>query len=142
MEKKQDLSRFIEAHKRSYKTALEEIKNGRKTTHWMWYIFPQLHGFGHSEFTKYYAIQSLDEAIAFLHDPYLGGNLLEISNALLTLNMDNPTIIFGKPDDRKLKRCMTLFAYISENGSVFHQVLDKYFKGKADRRTLEIIESE
>ena len=83
----------------------------------------------------------MDEAIAFLQDPYLGGNLLEISNALLTLNMDNPTVIFGKPDDRKLQRCMTLFAHISENGSVFHQVLDKYFKGKSDRRTIDILKN-
>ena len=77
-----DISRFIEAHKLSYQTALAEIRNGRKISHWMWYIFPQMKGLGHSSTSQYYSIHSLDEAAAFLHDPYLGGNLLEICHAL------------------------------------------------------------
>lgn len=136
-----DLSRFIQAHKESYNTALREIRNGRKDTHWMWYIFPQIHGLGRSSLSEYYAIQSLDEARAFLQDPYLGGNLTEISHALLALDEDNPTAVFGWPDDVKLRSCMTLFASISEDGSVFHQVLDKYYGGRMDTRTLDILKS-
>ena len=134
-----DLSRFTQAHKESYGTALREIRNGRKSTHWMWYIFPQILGLGWSETSQYYAIQSPDEARAFLEDPYLGGNLLEISRALLELKGNDPTEVFGTPDDMKLKSSMTLFAYVSEDGSVFHQVLEKYFNGNTDDRTLAII---
>ena len=137
-----DLSRFTKAHKESYKSALEEIRRGRKETHWMWYIFPQIKGLGRSPTSQYYAIQSLDEAKAFLRDNYLGKNLLEISNALLTLPENNPTAIFEKTDDIKLKSCMTLFSVVSEEKSVFHQVLDKYYDGKRDDKTLEIIRPE
>lgn len=139
MENSFDLSRFTKAHRYSYQTALSEIKNGRKTSHWMWYIFPQMRGLGRSDTSRYYAIQSLDEAKAFLKDPYLGKNLLEISNTLLALDTNNATEVFGKPDDWKLKSCMTLFSIISEDGSVFHKVLDKFFYGKPDKRTLKIL---
>lgn len=134
-----DISRFTQAHKGSYDSALREIRNGRKESHWMWYIFPQIHGLGKSGISQYYAIQGIDEAKSFLKDSYLGGNLLEICRALLDLQEDNPRVVFGRPDDMKLKSCMTLFAYISEDGSVFHQVLDKYFDGKTDKRTLSIL---
>ena len=134
-----DLSRFVEAHQHSYKTALLEIQKGRKTSHWMWYIFPQLYGLGHSSTAKYYAITDMDEALAFIRDPYLGKNLVEISNALLKLDTNNPTEIFGKPDDRKLKSCMTLFSLVTEEETVFNKVLEKYFDGKPDRRTLNIL---
>ena len=139
MEERIDLSRFTKAHSHSFQDALEEISNGRKESHWMWYIFPQIHGLGRSSTSQYYAIKSLDEAKAFLNDSYLGGNLRTISQALLDLEENDPAVIFGKPDDRKLKSCMTLFALISEDGSVFHQVLDKYFDGRTDRRTLSIL---
>ncbi len=135
-----DLSRFTYAHENSYRTALGEIQNGKKMTHWMWYIFPQIHGIGRSSTSQYYAIQTIEEAKAFLLDPYLGGNLREISHTLLGLNENNPTTIFGKPDDRKLKSCMTLFASISEDSSVFHQVLEKFFNGRMDERTLSILQ--
>ena len=134
-----DLSRFTQVHKESYRSALKEIQNGKKMTHWMWYIFPQIRGLGRSSTSQYYAILNLDEAKAFLNDPYLGENLIEISYALLNLKEDNPTMIFGKPDDKKLKSSMTLFASISEDNSVFHKVLDKYFDGKMDKRTLTIL---
>lgn len=134
-----DLSRFIQAHQESYEDALREVRKGRKTSHWMWYVFPQIHGLGRSSTSQYYAIQSLKEAKAFLEDPYLGRNLLEICNALLDLREDDPTAIFGKPDDMKLKSSMTLFASVSEEGSIFHQVLDKYFDGRMDKRTLSIL---
>ena len=132
----------MEAQKRSYPTALQEIQNGRKMSHWMWYIFPQIAGLGHSYTAQYYAIQNLEEARAFLNDPYLGKNLLEISHALLPLETNNPTEVFGKPDDMKLRSCMTLFAAVSEEGSVFHQVLEKYFDGNRDRLTLNILEND
>lgn len=134
-----DLTRFIEAHRQSYQSALSEIRNGRKTSHWMWYIFPQLLGLGHSPTSLYYAIRDLDEAEAFLRNPYLGGNLLEICRALLALHADDATAIFGKPDDMKLRSSMTLFSLVDGCDPVFREVLDKYFGGKRDLRTLELL---
>ena len=134
-----ELSRFINAHKQSYQNALEEIRNGHKYSHWMWYIFPQIHGLGKSSTSQYYAIKSLDEAAAFLHDSYLGGNLLEISHALLALNTNNATEVMGKPDDKKLRSSMTLFSLVPGADPVFQNVLDKFFGGKRDQRTLRIL---
>ena len=135
-----DLSRFVEAHNQSYETALKEIKNGHKYSHWRWYIFPQIQGLGRSSTSRYYAIKISDEALAFLNDEYLGGHLIEISKALMKLDSDNPTEIFGKPDDMKLRSCMTLFASVSDDNSIFHQVINKYFDGKPDKRTLAILQ--
>ncbi|MBR3017045.1 MAG: DUF1810 domain-containing protein [Clostridia bacterium] len=134
-----DLSRFTDAQNTSYPTALAEIRNGRKESHWMWYIFPQIRGLGHSATSQYYAIHDLDEAAAFLHDPFLGGNLLEICHALLALNTSSAAEVFGWPDDMKLRSSMTLFALVPNADPVFQQVLDKYFGGKRDGRTLEIL---
>ena len=134
-----NLSRFTEAHERYYSAALREIQNGRKENHWMWFIFPQIKGIGRSPMAQYYAIQSMEEARAFLQVPYLGGHLVEISNALLKLGTNDPKEVFYRPDDRKLRYSMTLFALISEDGSVFHQVLEKYYHGKMDGRTLRIL---
>ena len=134
-----DLSRFTSAHKQSYRIALEEIKSGHKYSHWMWYIFPQIHGLGKSFTSRYYAIQSLEEATLFLKDPYLGKNLIEISYALLNLATNNATEVFGRPDDRKIKSSMTLFSLIADADSVFQKVLDKYFEGRQDDRTLRIL---
>lgn len=139
MEHKYNLSRFTAAHDRDFSTALREIKSGRKISHWMWYIFPQIRGLGRSSTSQYYSIQNLDEAIAFLNDPYLGGNFQEICQALLALETNNATEVFGKPDDIKLKSSMTLFAMASEENSIFHQVLEKFFKGKYDELTLRIL---
>ena len=105
----------------------------------MWYIFPQIRGLGHSATSQYYAIHDLDEAAAFLHDPFLGGNLLEICHALLALNTSSAAEVFGWPDDMKLRSSMTLFALVPNADPVFQQVLDKYFGGKRDGRTLEIL---
>ena len=135
-----DLSRFVEAHNQSYETALKEIKNGHKYSHWMWYIFPQIQGLGKSSTSRYYAIKNSGEALAFLNDAYLGGHLIEISQVLMQLDSDNPTEIFGKPDDMKLRSCMTLFASVSDDNSIFHQVINKYFDGKPDKRTLAILQ--
>ena len=134
-----NLFRFIEAHERSYQTALREIQNGRKCSHWMWYIFPQIHGLGKSPTSQYYAIRDLEEAAAFLEDPFLGGNLQEICAELLKAKTDDPTEIFGKPDDQKLRSCMTLFAHVPGASIVFQQVLDKFYNGRQDMRTLKIL---
>lgn len=134
-----DLSRFESAHHRDYNKALGEIKNGRKTSHWMWYIFPQIHGLGFSSTAQFYAIRSLEEAVAFLDDPYLGGNLIEISTALLALETNNPTKVFGFPDDLKLKSSMTLFKFASHGPSVFDAVLEKYYNGTIDLQTKQIL---
>ena len=134
-----DLSRFVDAQKLSYQNALQEIKNGYKYSHWMWFVFPQIHGLGRSSTSQYYAIKSLDEAAAFLRDPYLGRNLLEICYALLALKTNNATEVFGKPDDIKLRSSMTLFSLVPGADPVFQDVIDKYFDGKHDSRTLAIL---
>ena len=136
---KNDLERFISAQKYSYQTALSEIRNGKKVSHWIWYIFPQLKVLGRSYNSEYYGISNADEAKSYLSHPILGARLVEITEALLNLEENDPLKVMGSPDDLKLKSCMTLFAYISEDGSIFHRVLDKYFGGSRDERTLSII---
>ncbi len=137
-----NLQRFEEVHKKYYQTALSEMKNGRKQSHWMWYIFPQLKGLGKSGTSDYYGISNIDEAKAYLSHPILRKNLIEISEALLKLPINNVTEIFGKPDDMKLKSCMTLFSMASEDDKVFDKVLSKFFIGKYDIKTLNILERE
>ena len=135
-----DLQRFKDAQKMDFDIALAEIQNGRKRSHWMWYIFPQIHGLGFSRMSEYYAIQSMEEARDFLHDPDLGGNLRKISEALMELGTDDPHQVFGSPDDLKLLSCMTLFEEAEGSGGVFTRVIEKYYKGKRDRKTMEILE--
>ena len=139
METTRDLSRFIVAQQRDYQTALAEIQNGRKMSHWMWYIFPQIQGLGKSLTSQYYAIQDIDEARDFLKNSYLRNNLVQICQALLLLQTNNATEVFGKPDDMKLRSSMTLFACASEGDSVFTQVLIKFFDGKPDNRTKKLL---
>ena len=133
-----DLNRFITAQERSYDAALSEIRSGRKRTHWMWYIFPQIDGLGRSSTAQYYAISDLQEAKEYYAHPVLGPRLVEISEALLSLDGDNATTVMGYPDDLKLKSSMTLFAIASGN-PVFTKVLDKYFDGRQDRWTIKIL---
>lgn len=133
------LQRFEDAHRQDYETALAEIRRGRKTSHWMWYIFPQLKGLGYSPTAQYYSIENLAEAEAFLAHPVLGVHLVEISRALLALETNNADLVFGYPDNLKLRSSMTLFAQIREADPVFGQVLDKFFEGKPDQRTLELL---
>jgi uncharacterized protein (DUF1810 family) len=135
------LKRFIDAQEASYSNALSEIKNGRKRSHWMWYIFPQVKGLGFSETSRYYAIDNVDEATAFINHPILGRRLIDICRELLKLETDNANEIFGNPDDLKLKSSMTLFASLPGTDPVFQSVLDKFFQGVKDQRTLEIIEN-
>lgn len=135
-----DLDRFVLAQEYSYDTALSEIKKGRKTTHWIWYIFPQLKGLGVSYRSEQYGIENAEEARSYLSHPVLGARLREITKALLNLNENDAHKVMGYPDDMKLRSCMTLFAYISENDSIFHRVLEKYFDGKKDEATIKMLE--
>lgn len=136
-ENEMGLERFIEAHEEDYTRALKEIQNGRKLTHWMWYIFPQITGLGMSETAQYYEIKSLEEARAYMDNEILGTHLIEITNSLLELNTNNPIEIFGDIDSLKLKSSMTLFDYVSNN-EVFSKVIDKYFSGLKDQATIKI----
>ncbi len=131
------LDRFVQAQQQDYAVALAEVRNGRKQSHWMWYIFPQIQGLGLSEIAHTYAITDLAEATAYLHHPILGPRLLEITAAVLALEGRSAHAIFGDPDDRKLRSCCTLFAQVSPPGSVFEQVIAKYFDGKPDPNTLD-----
>lgn len=136
----QDLNRFIKAQENSYEEALSEIRSGRKRSHWMWYIFPQFKGLGFSETSKYYSIKDLDEAKRYLNHPILGERLKLITKELLALNENNANKVFGSPDDLKLKSSMTLFAAINTSEeNIFNAVLDKYFNGQTDNKTLTLI---
>jgi uncharacterized protein (DUF1810 family) len=139
MSQAKSLQRFIDAQKNEYAIALSEIKAGRKRSHWMWYIFPQIHGLGISSMAHHYAMSGLAEAEQYLLDPLLGPRLVEISTALLQLKSVDVHQIFGTPDDMKLRSSMTLFASVPSADPVFQQVLDQYFGGKADERTLRIL---
>ena len=137
-----DLKRFIDAQKTDYALALSEIKNGRKRSHWMWYIFPQIHGLGFSETSRFYSLKNMHEAEAFLSDAILGPRLIEISNELLKLKTNDAHQIFGSPDDVKLKSSMTLFASLPGADPVFESALKKFFNGERDAKTLSIIKDE
>lgn len=132
------LERFVLAQRDSYPVALQEIKNGMKMSHWMWYIFPQISGLGHSSLATYYAISDLDEARAYLSDIVLGNRLKEISNELLKLETNEPVLVFGKVDALKLNSSMTLFDYVSDGEDIFQKVIDKFYDGRKDELTLNI----
>ena len=133
-----NLNRFIDAQKTNYNQALIEIKNGKKITHWVWYIFPQIKGLGISDISIYYSIENIEEAKEYLQNEYLKNNLLEITKALLDLDSNNPTEILGYPDDLKVKSCMTLFYYAS-NIDLFKKVIDKYYNKEFDSNTINLI---
>lgn len=135
----QNLDRFLKAQASSYDAALREICAGQKRSHWIWYIFPQIQGLGFSSTAQYYAIADLDEAKAYLQEPTLRARLIEISEALLALESSDPTRVMGYPDDLKLRSSMTLFAEAEPECQVFQKVLDKYYGGRKDLRTLEIL---
>jgi uncharacterized protein (DUF1810 family) len=135
-----DLNRFVEAQEYEYASAISEIRNGRKISHWMWYIFPQFDGLGFSPTSKRYAIKSIDEAQAYLVHPILGLRLQECCEAALSVQGRSAHEIFGSPDDMKLRSCVTLFARVSPSDSVFERVLEKYFNGRPDHQTLRLSE--
>lgn len=133
------LARFLVAQEGDYDLALSEIRDGRKRSHWMWYIFPQLDGLAMSSTSKLYAIKSLDEARAYLAHPVLGPRLLECADAALGVEGRTAREIFGSPDDLKLRSCATLFAQVSQPGSAFHRLLDRYYQGRPDEKTLRLL---
>ena len=132
------LNRFLEAQKYSYETALEEIKKGKKMSHWMWYIFPQLKDLGRSSTSEFYGIENIDEVKEYMKNDYLKNNMLEICNALLKQDEDI-RYIMGYPDYLKLNSCMTLFEYAFPEEKIFSKVTDKFYNGKRDNLTLDIL---
>lgn len=134
------LDRFLEAQERMYEIALKEIRNGEKESHWMWYIFPQLRGLGKSRMAYAYGINGLEEAKAYLDHPVLSARLIEISEALLEHKDQDIENILGDIDAMKLRSSMTLFAIISYNDSVFHQILDCFYNGEMDELTKRLID--
>jgi uncharacterized protein (DUF1810 family) len=133
------LSRFLRAQEGAYERALREIRVGKKRTHWMWYVFPQLGGLALGATSKYYAISGLEEARVYLDHPVLGRRLVECAEALLAVKGRTATGIFGTPDDLKLRSSATLFACVSPRGSVFERVLEKYYEGERDAVTLRLL---
>jgi uncharacterized protein (DUF1810 family) len=134
-----DLGRFARAQDGDYDRALAEVRAGRKASHWMWYVFPQLAGLGSSPMARRYAIRGAEEARAYLAHPVLGPRLKEIAEAALAVEGRSARDIFGSPDDLKLRSCATLFASVSPPGSVFERVLDKYYGGEPDEATLRLL---
>lgn len=133
-----NLTRFIEAQEGMYPIALKELRQGRKRSHWMWYVFPQLKGLGHSFNSQFYGISGLEEAAAYLAEPVLSRRLREAAMAILHLPTDSPVEVFGGIDSQKLQSSMTLFDAASP-GDVFACVLQKYFGSRRDRKTLELL---
>ena len=125
-----NLERFINAQENSYQIALKEIQDGKKCSHWMWFIFPQIDGLGLSSISKEYSIKNKQEAIDYLNHNILGKRLIEITNALMKLENKSARSILGYPDDLKLKSSMTLFKIISSDNEIFSDVLGKYFNGE------------
>ena len=137
-----DLNRFLKAQEDTYINALEEIKTGKKRSHWMWFIFPQIRGLGQSKVSNYYATQNFEEAVLYLENSLLKSRLLEISQALLELGVSNIEDVFGSIDTLKLKSSMTLFHMVDKTERVFMEVLRKYFHNELDQRTVKILEYE
>ena len=135
-----NLQRFVDAQQSDYDAALAEVSAGRKRSHWMWYIFPQYDGLGFSPTSIHYSIKSLEEARAYLEHPLLGPRLYQCAEALLAVSGRSASQIMGYPDDLKLKSSMTLFAHISPHGSVFEQVLERYFDAQRDQKTIALID--
>lgn len=134
-----DLERFVKAQNSVFDDVLNELRDGYKRTHWMWYIFPQLVNFCRTPISRYYGITGIEEAKAYLAHPVLGSRLREVSQVILDLDMSDPEAIFGHVDAKKLRSCMTLFDYISPD-DLFAHVLDKYYDGKRGGRTLGILD--
>ena len=133
-----DLNRFVQAQEGVYPTALAELRAGNKRSHWMWFVFPQLAGLGHSATARRYAIGSLDEARAYLAHPVLGPRRVEAAEALLAVEGRTAGQILGYPDEEKLRSCMTLFAAAADDPTVFRAVLDRYYDGP-DAATLRLL---
>lgn len=135
------LTRFLSAQQNIYPQVLKELQSGKKTTHWMWFIFPQIEGLGHSSTAKYYSIKNIEEANEYLAHPVLGKRLLECSNVLLNIDAKTADEIFGFPDNMKLRSCMTLFKYVAPEQRVFADVVKKYFNAQHDEQTVSILQN-
>jgi uncharacterized protein (DUF1810 family) len=134
-----DLGRFVEAQEGAYARALAELRSGRKRSHWIWYVFPQLDGLGYSPMSKRFSIKSLAEAQAYLRHPVLGPRLLECFQAVLGAGGRSALELMGSPDDMKLRSCATLFERVAPAIAVFGQLIDKYFQGERDAATLRLL---
>ncbi|NBB08523.1 DUF1810 domain-containing protein [Pseudomonas sp. SLFW] len=137
-----DLQRFLDAQEPLFERALSELRNGRKRSHCMWFIFPQLKGLGHSEMAQRYGISGREEALAYLHHPCLGARLESCSRAVLQWKHRSATEIMGSPDDLKLRSSMSLFASVAPEHGVFQEVIEAFFGGKADTATVSRINSD
>ncbi|MCQ2776442.1 MAG: DUF1810 domain-containing protein [Bacilli bacterium] len=135
-----NLERFKKAQKEDFERAYKEVEQGRKQSHWMWYIFPQIKGLGSSYMSEFYGIESIEEAKDYMEDNYLSKNMLDICNVLLNLKSNDALKIMGYPDNLKLKSSMTLF-YKTTKLEIFKNVLDKFFNGEFDVKTLELLKS-
>jgi len=136
-----NLQRFVNAQAPVYSSVCAELLDGQKRSHWMWFIFPQMHGLGHSATAQFYAIKSEAEARQYLRHPILGARLLKCAETVLAVKGKSITTIFNSPDDMKLKSSMTLFSTLTDTGSVFERVLEKYFGGRRDTLTLGLLEN-
>lgn len=134
------LNRFLEAQQNNYPQVLKELRNAQKKSHWMWFIFPQIEGLGNSSTAKYYSIKTIEEAKEYIAHPILGKRLLECANILLNIENKSADEIFGYPDNMKLKSCMTLFNFVAPEYKLFADVLEKYFAGTQDEKTLSILQ--
>ena len=139
MDSNHKLNRFLEAQNQVYLKALSEIRNGRKQSHWMWFIFPQIQGLGLSDTAKFYAISDLEEATMYLAHPVLGKHLIEITSEACRIKGKTATEIFGQPDDVKFRSCLTLFANVIDTHPIFEEALLKYFDGYQDELTLKLL---
>ncbi|OQW38225.1 MAG: calpastatin [Nitrospira sp. SG-bin2] len=134
-----NLHRFLDAQERVYDAVLDELRSGRKASHWIWFIFPQITGLGHSEMAQRFAITSLDEARAYLQHPTLGPRLRACTQLVLDVNGRSAEEIFGYPDHLKFRSCMTLFLTAAPDHTLFNNALLKYFDGKPDQLTLALL---
>lgn len=137
-----NLERFVSRQKESYDIAYKELSQGMKQSHWMWWIFPQIIGLGMTSISQEYSIKSIEEARAFLEHPYLGKNIREICKVLLNIESNDANYVMGYPDDLKLCSSMTLFIEADPDENIFQKVLDKFFNGRKDNRTLEILKNQ
>ena len=136
-----NLERFLEAQIFTYEAAMNELSQGKKTGHWIWYIFPQIEGLGSTDMTKLFSIKSTQEAIAYLEHPLLGKRLVESCEILLSLDATSISEVMGFPDDLKLRSSMTLFEYVSLPNSIFRKVLIRYFKNELDETSIKLIKA-
>ena len=134
-----NLDRFLYVQNRTHDQVVEEIRKGKKVSHWMWYTFPQIQGLGESDKAIFYAIDDLEEAKRYLSHEILSSKLKKLSYELLKLETNDPIEIFGRLDSMKLRSSMTLFDYVEQN-SVFNEVLNKYYSGQKDELTIKILE--